>query len=342
MPQRWATPEAEAELALRELSHESGPVFIGATVILALMNVLTWSLGQFHPLDVVYLAAWVVATVLTVRRLVPVRVIPWMWGGLAAITAGALWVEMGTHDDLGAFGYVLVLCAVFPPLTLFWRPVLVMGAVILAFTVIAVIVEADSPMWATLDRSDAVLQTFAALLGGSVALYFRRRSLASTADTTTRLETRALTDGLTGVLNRRGIDEMGPRLVERARGPVFALFVDINGLKKVNDTRGHDVGDEVIRSVALALRNVMRANDLIGRWGGDEFVVVGMGESPDPDVIEKRMQKVLAQLGITRMWSDGVSVGGVSGGQDFEALVAAADELMYERRAVKRGPRPQV
>jgi len=334
------TPEAEVELALRELSHESGPVFVGATAILTVINVLTWTLGQFHPLDVVFLGAWAVATALTLRRLVPVRGIPWLWGGLTAITVGALWVEMGTHDDLGAFGYLLVLCAVFPPLTLFWRPVLVMGAVILAFTVIAVMVEADSPMWATVDRSDALLQTFAALLGGSVALYFRRRSLASTADTTTQLETRALTDGLTGVLNRQGIDELGRRLVDRARGPVFALFVDINGLKAVNDTRGHDVGDEVIRSVALALRNVMRANDLIGRWGGDEFVVVGIGESPDPEIIEKRVQKVLSELGITRLWWQGVSVGGVSGVQDYDSLVAAADEAMYARRAAKRGATP--
>ena len=340
MPSRWVTPEAQVELALRELSHESGPMFVGATAILTVMNVLTWTLGQFHPLDVVYLGAWAIATALTLRRLVPVRGIPWLWGGLAASIVGALWVEMGTRDDLGAFGYVLVICAVFPPLTLFWRPVLVMGAVVLAFTVVTVIVEADSSMWSTVDRSDAVLQTFAALLGGCVALYFRRRSLASTADTTTQLQTRALTDGLTGVLNRSGIDEMGPRLIERAHGPVFALFVDINGLKAVNDTRGHDVGDEVIRSVALALRNVTRAGDLIGRWGGDEFVVVGIGESPDPEIIEKRMQKVLAQLGITRMWWQGVTVGGVSGAQDYESLVAAADEAMYARRATKRGATP--
>ncbi len=334
------TSERMADLARRELVRESGALFTGATLALLALEALTWAFGDFHPLDIGILVVWATSAVLAWRRLVPGHGLPWLWGALTAVTAAALCVQLSTEQSTVPFGYLLVVSAVFPPLTLFWRPVLVTGVVIVACVAGLGWLERDSGMWQPLTISDALLQVIAALLGGSVALYFRRRSLATTADATSILETRALTDGLTGVLNRQGIDELGRRLVDRADESAFALFVDINGLKQVNDRLGHDIGDDVIRDVAVAARHVVRANDLIGRWGGDEFVVLGVGAMPDPSVVESRMLTVLASLGATRQWTDGVSVGGACGTLDFDELIAAADADMYARRAGRRGTTP--
>jgi diguanylate cyclase (GGDEF)-like protein len=119
----------------------------------------------------------------------------------------------------------------------------------------------------------------------------------------------------------------------------FVLFIDINGLKNVNDTHGHAVGDRVIAHVARAAREVVSEGDLLGRWGGDEFVIVGSGALPDPSVVQRRVVEVFDLADLRAVWPEGVSVGGASGDLTFPELLAAADADMYERRQRARGSR---
>jgi diguanylate cyclase (GGDEF)-like protein len=237
---------------------------------------------------------------------------------------------------------VLIVATVFPVLALTWRPTLVAGAAML----LAVLVTTETTPHAIWNGREPLFylgQTFVALFAGGVALYFRRRSLKWTATTTSRLESAAVTDALTGTYNRFGVDALGAELVARAHmegRSAFALFLDINGLKAVNDARGHDQGDHVIRAVSQAARAVLRDGDLLGRWGGDEFVIVGRGDIPDPVVIGRRIRDELARTGDDELWADGVSVGGASGMSDYTALITAADADMYRRRASERGTTP--
>jgi diguanylate cyclase (GGDEF)-like protein len=87
----------------------------------------------------------------------------------------------------------------------------------------------------------------------------------------------AQTDPLTGLLNRRGFDELSQLLLTAARRsnqPLSVMMVDVDHFKRVNDSLGHEVGDEVLKYLASALRERLRASDLVARYGGEEFMAL--------------------------------------------------------------------
>lgn len=152
-----------------------------------------------------------------------------------------------------------------------------------------------------------------------------------------RLEHAATHDETTGLPNRRLLEEKIDES-RRTTGTVLAvLFVDLDGFKNVNDQLGHQVGDEVLREVAARLREAIRDGDVVARYGGDEFVVVGevASESAAMDMAE-RVREVLgapyevlpAELKIGA--SIGVSVTpAASSIVEIDELVRAADRAMY-------------
>lgn len=96
------------------------------------------------------------------------------------------------------------------------------------------------------------------------------------------LEEISLHDPLTGVLNRRGLEKRAKSLLSSdAQGMFFVIYVDLDGLKHINDTFGHAAGDEAIQVVADILRHCCRPDDIIARMGGDEFVCVGLAHNEE-------------------------------------------------------------
>jgi diguanylate cyclase len=156
----------------------------------------------------------------------------------------------------------------------------------------------------------------------------------------------ARTDALTGAANRAAFDDALLRAVVQAAGggQRFALLmVDVDHFKQLNDTHGHPVGDRVLRSLAAFLRDELRHDDLLARWGGEEFAVILPGASARGAFAKARaLVKALANHG----WSfEGgsllritVSVGVAAwqGGDTAESLVERADRALYE---AKRGGR---
>ncbi|SEG28292.1 sensor domain-containing diguanylate cyclase [Marinobacterium lutimaris] len=151
-------------------------------------------------------------------------------------------------------------------------------------------------------------------------------------------------DQLTGLLNRRGGVAGFPKQIEQAqaRGGDFILcLIDLNDFKPVNDVYGHDAGDIVLKEISLRLQGALRADDVIVRWGGDEFVVSMLAAGKDAvDTVGRNLLSVFAQPVEIRpeVW---VQVGGSIGiasservGFSVERLVEAADEAMY---VVKKG-----
>jgi diguanylate cyclase (GGDEF)-like protein len=99
---------------------------------------------------------------------------------------------------------------------------------------------------------------------------------------TERMRRLALMDELTGLYNRRGfilLSKQQLKLARRTNRNVLAVFVDVNGLKRINDTYGHVEGDRVLKHTANVLRKSVRDSDILGRVGGDEFMILAQEAS---------------------------------------------------------------
>jgi diguanylate cyclase (GGDEF)-like protein len=160
----------------------------------------------------------------------------------------------------------------------------------------------------------------------------------------------ATLDGLTGTYNRRHFMELAQLQYESARRfaqPLTALMIDVDRFKQVNDTRGHAVGDQVLRVVAERVRRVLRAIDILGRTGGEEFAVLLPGTTREAAslIIAERVRRAVAEEPIPTdagPVSVTISVGVASAGtgrEDLQALLKAADAALYE---AKQGGRNRV
>ena len=179
----------------------------------------------------------------------------------------------------------------------------------------------------------------------------RRGAVVSVSDITdtvvrrTDLEWRATRDPLTDCLNRDAVLDAARAALSRPTGEsgVALLFVDLDGLKHINDELGHAAGDEMIRLLARRLRQVVRESDVVGRVGGDEFVVVSSPvASPDAaGVLASRLREAISQPATiaSRRLSPSASVGVAwsAGQESAESLLRRADEAMYgEKRGSTR------
>ena len=160
------------------------------------------------------------------------------------------------------------------------------------------------------------------------------------------LEARADVDPLLEVLNRRGFErELKRSLAYVARyGTEAALvFIDLDGFKAVNDRHGHSAGDALLKAVARQLTSHVRASDVVGRMGGDEFAVVvwNVGEAK-ASAKAHELERLIEQVEITH-GSGPLSVGASAGiallkpDLDPAEVLEAADRAMYARKKVRRG-----
>jgi diguanylate cyclase (GGDEF)-like protein len=173
------------------------------------------------------------------------------------------------------------------------------------------------------------------------------------------LEVAASTDGKTGLLNAAAWHtraERELRRAERRSGPRAVLVIDLDHFKDVNDTHGHLAGDRVLAAVADTLRAEVRDRDLVGRFGGEEFVVL-LGALGDPgtgsgemQVVAERIRVRISELRVEMPTADGpLTVAGLSAsvgcslypddGHDLRELLQVADTALY---AAKRAGRNRV
>ncbi len=164
-------------------------------------------------------------------------------------------------------------------------------------------------------------------------------------ESTEKLKEAATTDGLTGLLNHRSLQDELTKEVERSRRyghPVSVLMMDIDGFKLFNDTYGHQAGDTVLRQVAEVLTKTGRSVDVVGRYGGDEFMVI-LPES-DRDGAVSMARRVLEEFGQQRVRTErgedlplALSIGLAVCPDDSEhkqELLAYADASLYEAKQV--------
>ncbi|HEV3370931.1 MAG TPA: GGDEF domain-containing protein [Xanthobacteraceae bacterium] len=151
----------------------------------------------------------------------------------------------------------------------------------------------------------------------------------------------AMTDELTGLLNRRGVLQAAQQMImqqARKREPISALMFDLDHFKAINDTFGHAIGDKALHLFATTATAGTRTTDIVGRFGGEEFVALLPGKLSDAKIVAERIRKAFQAAGVTVAGCDlraTVSVGAASGdaGTDIIALLAAADAALYRAKA---------
>jgi diguanylate cyclase (GGDEF)-like protein len=159
----------------------------------------------------------------------------------------------------------------------------------------------------------------------------------------------AVTDHLTGVANRRGLEEALPRVRSGARStgrPIGVVVLDIDHFKAINDRHGHATGDAVLQRVAHLLTAHTGAEDIVARLGGEEFAVLTLAEPVDLAALAETLRREVAQASSATAVTVSAGVAwdetGLSGPEPAEqlwSLVDRADELMY---AAKRDGRDRV
>ncbi len=171
-------------------------------------------------------------------------------------------------------------------------------------------------------------------------------------ETQKQLKNLTLTDDLTGLYNRRGFLMLAERQLKIARSRrngkgIYLLFADIDGLKQINDSFGHDHGSLAITKIGEILAANFRASDIIARLGGDEFVILVVDAEDDTqDIVLNRLQKKIADYNAQKnhpfdlALSVGITaVDKVIKTPSVEELLTSADKAMYEQ---KRGRKNQI
>ncbi len=206
------------------------------------------------------------------------------------------------------------------------------------------------------------VQPLLMLLSGLLGYSLERELLVERLQAAnTELVTLALTDPLTGLSNRRAILNDAARLfalAQREHMYVLVGVIDLDGFKLINDTYGHQAGDQFLRGVASQLQNCLRTSDAIGRVGGDEFIVIAvsaLSEHPDPtndmqhaaELMQDRLTKATigryeVGQGLGDIDYGGASVGVVAVMPDrvtAEEAVTLADREMYKVKQQRKHQR---
>ena len=199
--------------------------------------------------------------------------------------------------------------------------------------------------------ADLVLQT---ALGFGMVIILLEQVLREAEDTNNelrstqkQLEALVHTDPLTAAFNRHAFFGFMRKQGEAATASSGCVgFFDIDDMKAINDCFGHTAGDMVIRTVVRAIRELIRAEDLIYRWGGDEFFVIMV--SMNAEMAEKRMARLNSLLAnvfvehIPEPISIGVSWGFMdySDPTELETSIKSADSMMYQQKQLRKRDRP--
>lgn len=204
-----------------------------------------------------------------------------------------------------------------------------------------VLVVDDELLWLLVDTFHAVSSNLLHLLVRR--LRFDNDVIREDREKLAEYRFHATTDGLTGLYNRYWLDRMLPRQVTRARRSAEALsllLLDVDDFKQYNDQHGHLGGDQALRAVSLALRDMLRPSDMSVRYGGEEFLVLLPGTGLRDGVATGwRLCRGLPRVAITH--TNGaplppvtVSIGvcELSGEATTEDLIRGADEMLYQAK----------
>jgi diguanylate cyclase (GGDEF)-like protein len=189
----------------------------------------------------------------------------------------------------------------------------------------------------------ALVTVLGALL---VALFARSMSdRARLTKLSATMRRTAQTDSLTGLYNRRALTEHLTRASARARRhdePLSVLMIDLDRFKQTNDSFGHEAGDQVLCTIADCMRDVLRSEDIYGRWGGDEFLVaLPLTDAAGAEATAERLRRAAGAVDLEEIGLPGgvrLSAGAATGVRTTPIeLIRQADLALYRAKAAGRG-----
>jgi len=159
------------------------------------------------------------------------------------------------------------------------------------------------------------------------------------------LKNLSIHDELTGLLNRRGfmtLADQQKKIADRSKLPLLMLFIDLDGLKKVNDSRGHQAGDAMIMEFAAVLKEHFRKTDIVARMGGDEFAVLVSDKPQEGKAIIQRLRDRVEARNKSKDhpyrldFSLGSTLYDPAKPCDLDQLISQSDKRMYEEKKKKK------
>jgi diguanylate cyclase (GGDEF)-like protein len=308
----------------------------------------TWWLG-----DVIGMLVFA-PVFLTWRQSLVVGHKPWRLAELAAAftllaaTTAAVFLAPATGDGLTrVLTFVPLPCLLW--IAFRFRPNgVALGICLLSLIAIAATANGKGPFGGELTAPSLLaLQAFIGLtavmaLTIAAAVTGRRQSESALRNYSVEMEQLALTDELTGLRNRRGflvLADQALRMARRSRAKCVLVFIDLDGLKRVNDTRGHAAGDALIADASRVLGRVFRESDVVGRVGGDEFAVFAILDEHDgSSAVSARLQAEIDQFNAQAVPTMRVSMSiGIeeihpASETPLDVLLTRADRAMYEKK----------
>lgn len=198
-----------------------------------------------------------------------------------------------------------------------------------------------APRWTSTAQQAA--QDLAEDLAVAITVYQIHRLNQQLKRTNLQLKEIAHTDALTKIWNRYRMElaidtEMAAAI--RYQHPCSMLLLDVDRFKSVNDTHGHDVGDQVLTRLAQEVQSMLRVSDFFGRWGGEEFIVLAPhNQAEEACVLAERIREHVAQLQFVQVGQITISIGvaELSSAEDSRrTLLERADKAMYQAKQAGR------
>lgn len=324
----------------RDIARETIPQALallgGLVLIMSLLSALLAPTGSAtHYIVQFFLGVAMIATAqIVVRR--RVRAVPAMWTWIVGTTVvtSVLAFEAYRNDNPVALTFAIVLLATLPGVTMAWQPSIVGGAIgVVAVGVSGALVDPDNALrWA--------LAALAAILAGSALLQLRLNAVDSICLERLKANLLATTDPATGLLTQTGLMTLAQGIAsvaQRGNEDVCLMAFEVADMDQINADYGFDYGDEVIEAVAQAARATVRDGDLVARWGGARFMVLGIGRKPDPEALRARVTAALnatgVQLGKTPVRIDVSTATGSPATSTLESLVSTAEAELTQARA---------